>query len=749
MQFRIFIQRHSRILFYTAITIVLICKTVVWNFSLKNDYATVMSAPEKSTITVRVSSVPSVGSQSVSFSAKVIKGARLSNGINVKISDVFDEDIECGDVLRMKGTFAVPDISMNYTDFDEESYLKSKGLCAQFDTEIGNVKILKKGALRRLYSKRTAVSSHLYEYMPRNIASLADALVTGNRDKMPDSLKDSFRHSGVYHIVAVSGLHLNLFILFLSYIYGILPLGTRTKKYVSSAVTIAGCIFMYLFTGFGISVQRAAIMAVVLCVSQLLNRRYSPITSLAAAMYITLFIRPYAYCSTSFQLSFLSTYGVIKGVEFIQKHGINKMKYKTVLESLVISCFSWICTFPVTAVTFHEVSIIALISNLIIVPIVPVMLSLSYLLSAASLFMPAWVCMLLSRILYIPAIIIIGAARQLSSVEYSYVPISSVSAFLVTLSISAILLCLYCRKSKNKIPITAVSLCIVLIVNGAYTAQKILYKRCTIDFINIGQGDCTFVRTSCGKTILIDAGSDSITNPYKYIVQPFLNSHGVKKVDYAIVTHHHADHINAIIPLLEKKCIKHLVIPNRYPMADESDGELIAEQIFKTNVDTKYVLGGDTVKIDDDTSLDILSPFKGFLSDANNMSLVFKLNALGRSILFTGDIEEVTQYRLLEKDLHCDIVKVPHHGSYSIIGRHFAERCDAGYAVISCGVNNRYSHPAPKTLKDYKDCDILRTDKHRTITFTIDKKGIHVKTRSYYKEENNGHNKKRSGIFLI
>ena len=84
-----------------------------------------------------------------------------------------------------------------------------------------------------------------------------------------------------------------------------------------------------------------------------------------------------------------------------------------------------------------------------------------------------------------------------------------------------------------------------------------------------------------------------------------------------------------------------------------------------------------------------------------------------------SDTEEYTQYRIRENLPDCDIVKIAHHGAKCSMSDKTAKKVKAQYAVISCGKNNRYSHPDIHTLTAYNESEILRTDTEGTITFTF------------------------------
>ena len=77
-----------------------------------------------------------------------------------------------------------------------------------------------------------------------------------------------------------------------------------------------------------------------------------------------------------------------------------------------------------------------------------------------------------------------------------------------------------------------------------------------------------------------------------------------------------------------------------------------------------------------------------------------------------------------ENDIKSDILKIPHHGSYSLMSEKLSEACSPKYSVISCGANNVYGHPNAETLDAFSGSEICRTDKTNTITYNITKKQL-------------------------
>ena len=112
----------------------------------------------------------------------------------------------------------------------------------------------------------------------------------------------------------------------------------------------------------------------------------------------------------------------------------------------------------------------------------------------------------------------------------------------------------------------------------------------------------------------------------------------------------------------------------------------------------------------------------------NVFSIVLKLDFINTSYLFTGDIEEKTEEKLLNKDLSSDVLKVSHHGSKYSTTNKFLNKVNPKYAIIQVGEDNKYNHPDKVTLDklNEKNIKIYRTDIDGTVKLTSDGNNINI-----------------------
>jgi competence protein ComEC len=262
-------------------------------------------------------------------------------------------------------------------------------------------------------------------------------------------------------------------------------------------------------------------------------------------------------------------------------------------------------------------------------------------------------------------------------------------------------------------------------------------QRCfRVVFLSVGQGDGCIVHTPEGLNLMIDGGATGNDSVGSYVLSPALKYYGMSELDYIFISHTDTDHVNGILYLLENgELLGYRVHYLVFAEGVEEDENfcLLKEAAEKIGAELLYVSRGDTLQYGE-LEIDLLYPTapennsedstgNGTENNTgNDYSLVFTLNYGGLSVLFTGDISSEVEGKLLtevageaekrkEKGA-CLLLKVPHHGSKYSSSADFLEAFAGDLAVISCGKNNSYGHPAEATLNRLWEAgyDIFRTD---------------------------------------
>ncbi len=249
-----------------------------------------------------------------------------------------------------------------------------------------------------------------------------------------------------------------------------------------------------------------------------------------------------------------------------------------------------------------------------------------------------------------------------------------------------------------------------------FTSISNIYKNeVKVNFIDIGQGDACLIRGR-HNNILVDTGGITFGNGDngKSVLVPYLQKSGVKTLDFVFISHLDADHCKNLPFLSNEVEIKNLFFrKNGYRDFVKKYGEIKAKNIYDIENSTKIDLK--------DMDLEIFKARDTL--EENERSIVVKVIANGKKILFTGDIGTFTENQLVKKDISCDYLKVAHHGSKNSSSNEFLLATSPKTCIISCGYNNRYNHPHKDALSRIKSLgsDVFRTDLQGNIILSIDR----------------------------
>ncbi|MGM9551968.1 MAG: ComEC/Rec2 family competence protein [Clostridia bacterium] len=266
------------------------------------------------------------------------------------------------------------------------------------------------------------------------------------------------------------------------------------------------------------------------------------------------------------------------------------------------------------------------------------------------------------------------------------------------------------RKNRNIafFILIIVVICMFTGCNKTYTANGEL----SVHFIDVGQADCELIELPNGENMLIDAGNNSDSD----LILSYLENLDITKIDYLVGTHPHEDHIGSLDTIINNFEIGKFYMPDAE--ADTKTYRDVISAAESKGLEIIPTYAGTTIYEDSDLKIKTVAPVRDY-SDLNNTSIVIRLTYKKSSFLFTGDAEEKSE-RDITDDVSADVLKVGHHGSYTATSDLFLERVDPMYAVISCGMGNKYGHPHAETISKLYDNDVTvyRTDEMGTIICT-------------------------------
>ena len=262
-------------------------------------------------------------------------------------------------------------------------------------------------------------------------------------------------------------------------------------------------------------------------------------------------------------------------------------------------------------------------------------------------------------------------------------------------------------------------------IAGTYASEfEPLKDNVRVHYIDVWQGDATFIELPNGKTILIDAGEQE----YGEDVVSYIKKLKYKKIDYIFATHPHSDHIGGLKTVIDTFDIGDVYMPD--VISDTTLYYDLLNTIKEKGKKVRIVSAGKSIISEDDLDLTVIAPINSSYEELNDYSIVLKLTYKNKSFLFMADAEYVSEMELLNSkfDLKADVLKVGHHGSTSSTNYNFLKKVSPSIGVISVGENNDYGHPKEKILEKLKDRNVkvYRTDLNGNIVITTDGNSMKV-----------------------
>jgi competence protein ComEC len=224
-------------------------------------------------------------------------------------------------------------------------------------------------------------SAGMQSALPEPVASFAMGLLIGQRTNLPAEITVALTAVGLVHIVAVSGYNLTIIVRAV----GRLRLGSKYQKLIISLALIAAFV---MITGFSASIVRAALVSVLSLWAWYYGRRVKPVVLISLAAAATALWNPfYLWTDIGWYLSFLAFFGVLVISPLISVR-LFKKQPKLLTSVLLETLCAEIMTLPLILMTFSQLSIIALVANLLVVPLVPLAMLLSAVAGLAGALVP-------------------------------------------------------------------------------------------------------------------------------------------------------------------------------------------------------------------------------------------------------------------------------------------------------------------------------------------------------------------------
>ena len=691
---------------------------------------------------------------------------------NIKLIMYLEKDINFlpGDIVYVKGEFSIADSKRNYGGFDYNKYLKQSKIFGIIQAE-ECIKISKQedlySFLENIRYKFIIKIESLYN---NENAGFLKSLLFGKTDGLTDDIKYSFRDSSLSHVLAISGMHVTYVVIGIKFV---LDKIVKSKKFKNNLL-IFFIIFFSFITGNSVSGIRACIMGVMSIFANNFERKNNFYFSLIYSFLIIILFNPYNIYNIGLWLSYMGSLGIVCFSSFLKKYIYKKIKFKKktniifqkireyIIENFVVTFSAQILIFPIMMYVFNTISISFFISNILVSFFVGPLLILGY----ASVLLSFINFPFIKLIVYVTEtliVIVVKISEICSKLPFSKIYVITPNIIMVFVYYGIVFGLIYfsfkkrfyffriiisksffkkeLKKIIDKILFFKKYIFILFIIVSVILFQIKLnsHSMFQINFVDVGQGDCTYIKTFSGKNIIIDGGEGN-TEKYDYgenIVLPYLLDREVKKIDYLIISHADSDHIGGLFAIIENIKIDKILIGIQ-PQISEQYVELLEISKDK-NIKLVELKAGDRLNLEKEIYLEVLWPKENDfieLNTLNNNSLVFKISYKKFSILFTGDIEEIAEKEILKlyennkSFLNATILKVAHHGSKTSTCLEFLKSVNPKIVLIGVGKNNNFGHPSKSVINRLKDnnVQIYRTDYNGEINIVFSKNRITVNT---------------------
>lgn len=610
-------------------------------------------------------------------------------------------------------------------------------------------------------------------------AIMLSAMVTGDRTFLAHSLRVGFERTGSFHMLVVSGLHLAIVAGFVLW----LARKARIPRVPATLLTIAASFAYALFTGFATPVQRSLWMVTLYLLGRLLFRERNALNLIGFAALVMLAASPRSLFDASFQMTLLAVVAIagvaapllgaslhpyasathqLSLVAIDVKLAPRLAQFRVILRMFAVrlqsiygprfgwKAFPWLVrgairvmeaivvtlvvelamTLPMAA-EFHRITLFALPVNLFIVPLLLALLPLALLTLLVLLISPS-LALLPAAITALLLHCGVFLVRLFGSIRLADMriptPLAWQTACFYAL-LGASMLLAFSAQMRVRRCAWAALICAALV---AWMPRPVEHPRdaLLVEAIDVGQGDSLLLITPEGKSLLVDGGGfggGPRQAPQEFdigeeVVSAALWSRGIRHLDAVALSHAHSDHLGGLPAVLRNFHPTELWVGNN-PRVPPYNALL--DEAAAMHMKIRILHSGDALALGS-LQIRVLAPLPDYQpgpEPANNDSLVLHATYGATSVLLEGDAEAPIEHAMLaEPGLASTLLKVGHHGSNTSTRPDFLAQVAPRWAVISCGLRNRYGHPRPEVLAELQAAHVrtYSTDIDGAVCFRAD-----------------------------
>lgn len=615
--------------------------------------------------------------------------------------------IHAGHPVEAAGGLRLVPGPLNPGEFDYQAYLRGQGVRLLLGVdEPDGVKpdpssrpSRSAGILGRL---RSFSRARLVERIDPSVEPLVAGLLLGQRDGIDPEVSDAFARTGTTHLLAISGLHLQVLALGMVAAFRLIGVSRRP----AFAMVAAGSVAYALLVGLAPSVVRSTVMTLTFCLAAIVHRVAWPANTLALAGLATLAVSPVNLFDVGSQLSFLAVavlfwlvpvagdavkaiarfcrarvHGPESPLDALERryHPAWRKDLRRVssvlFQGLLTSTVVWLAALPLVALRFHLVSPIGVLLNLPLIPITSTALLLGGIgLAASSVWgplgdYPVWAAAWLLRLT--EAIVRWGVARPWGHWYLAGPGWKWVAVFYGLLMIAtALSFAMAAVKSPDRGGLVHGAVwCLPLLWAASWPLEVREHwpRRLEAQVLAVGHGLAVLITTPDGGCLLYDCGRLGDPTVGRRVIAPAIWARGFTRIDHVFLSHADADHYDGLPDLLDRFSIGDVFIPDGFDRSPDPAVHDLLGRIRKSGVRARMLAAGLEWRLED-VSLRVVHPPEGWMPEAsdNERSLVLEIGYKGRRLLLMGDLERLGLEHLLEfepPEAPFDVVVSPHHGA--------------------------------------------------------------------------------------
>ncbi len=671
-------------------------------------------------------------------------------------------DVQYGDRVRAIGSLKRPPA---YERFSYREYLAQRGIYSIMP--YAKVIVLDSHHACLFMDYILRFKAYALRVLPTLIsepqASLLTGILLGVESGIPERLDDAFSATGTSHIIAISGFNLALVAgMFTNLAHRFGKRGWRLP------LALVGVWTYTLLVGASAAVLRSALMATVGVVARQSGRKVHGPTSLAASVWVMSLVNPYILWDVGFQLSFAATLGLIlytkplsQGVQHLLDRWIGTTgkqsaagkrsaalttRFVALLDdSLIVTLAAQLTTTPVLIGRFHRFSLMSLLSNLLILPAQPFVMTWGGLALMAGMVVRP-IGEMLGWIAWLFLTYTIGVVSKIAEIPHAAIEVTQLTlpliwGYYLLLGIGT----WWFSQPKQDRWRWVVKVHRLVTVGKRSAAQAVvglagvalvflyLYRlpdgQLHIVFLDVG-GDATFVQTPTGRQILIDGGPDApqaLAELGRHL--PFWD----RDLDLVILSSPDDERLQGLIPVLERYRVDFVAMGAETGEEDydgDSHGSRRWQHLLSQRERTTVgrLKAGNTWTLDQGVDLDVLWPD----AEAPSGPLVLRITYGDTEVLLMGDATTVVEEALVARygaALQSDVLHAARHGLKTSTTKALLEAVAPAAVVITLGEGQE---PDDTVLARLMDVPVYRTDRHGAVEVVADGQGVKVRTvRSY------------------